>query len=61
MIKALEQEDGSIQISWDNEDPEEAVLNDWTQQEFLDCITNGVLTAFEQLEKMEFSGSQAEE
>ncbi len=61
MIKALEQEDGSIQISWDDEDPEEAVLSDWTEQEFLDCIADGVSTAFEQLEKMESSGSKAKE
>lgn len=61
MIKALEQEDGSIQISWDDEDPEEAVLGDWTEQELLDCITNGVSSAFEELEKMESSGSQQKE
>lgn len=38
MIKCVEREDGSFDISWDPNDPVESVLNTWTEQDFIDAI-----------------------
>ncbi len=38
MIKVEEREDGSFDISWDENDPQESILNTWTEQDFVDCI-----------------------
>lgn len=38
MIEVRELEDGALEISWDENDPVESKLNDWTEQDFIDCI-----------------------
>jgi hypothetical protein len=38
MIEVTEKEDGSFDISWDENDPTENILNTWTEQDFIDCI-----------------------
>ena len=38
MIEVKEKEDGSFDISWDENDPTESILNTWTEQDFIDCI-----------------------
>ena len=39
MIEVTEREDGSFDISWDENDPTESILNTWTEQDFIDCIS----------------------
>ena len=38
MIEVTQKEDGSFDISWDENDPTESILNTWTEQDFIDCI-----------------------
>jgi hypothetical protein len=38
MIEVTEKGDGSFDISWDENDPVESILNTWTEQDFIDCI-----------------------
>lgn len=38
MINVKEEDDGSLTISWDENDPIESILNDWTEEDFLNCI-----------------------
>ena len=38
MIECVENEDGSLTLTWDPDDPVESMLNDWTEQDFIDCI-----------------------
>ena len=40
MIDVKENEDGTFTISWDENDPEESIFNDWTEKDFIDAITN---------------------
>jgi hypothetical protein len=40
-IQVTEKEDGSFDISWDENDPTESILNTWTEQDFIDCIMDG--------------------
>lgn len=40
MIDCKENEDGSFTISWDSEDPEESIFNDWTEEDFTNAITD---------------------
>ena len=42
MIDVKENEDGSFDISWDENDPVESVLNTWTEQDFIDTIMNEI-------------------
>ena len=37
-IEVTENKDGSFDISWDENDPTESILNTWTEQDFIDCI-----------------------
>lgn len=37
-IQVTEEQDGSLTISWDENDPIESQLNSWTQQDFIDAI-----------------------
>jgi hypothetical protein len=39
MIECTEEQDGSFTISWDENDPVESILNTWTEQDFIDVIT----------------------
>ena len=36
MINVTENGDGSFTIEWDENDPQESILNDWTKQDFID-------------------------
>ncbi len=38
MIDCIENEDGSLTISWDENDPKESLFNTWSEQDFIDCI-----------------------
>ena len=42
MIEVKELEDGSLDISWDKNDPLESQLNHWTEQDFIDAIMKGL-------------------
>ena len=46
MIQVTEKENNSFEISWDENDPVESMMNTWTEQDFIDAITK-------QLEKLE--------
>jgi hypothetical protein len=37
-IDVTEQPDGSLTITWDPNDPEEAVLSTWTEEDFLETL-----------------------
>jgi hypothetical protein len=49
MIDVKEREDGSFDISWDENDPVESQLNHWTEQDFIDCIMEGCKRTLGQL------------
>jgi hypothetical protein len=38
MIEVRENEDGSFQIDWNPNDPVESIMNEWTEQDFIDAI-----------------------
>ena len=38
MIEVKEEQDGSFTISWDENDPVESMMNNWTESDFLDAI-----------------------
>jgi hypothetical protein len=38
MIEVKEETDGSLTISWDENDPVESQLNTWTEQDFINSI-----------------------
>lgn len=38
MIEVKEEKDGSFTISWDENDPIESKMNNWTEQDFIDAI-----------------------
>jgi hypothetical protein len=38
MIEVHENEDGSFQIDWNPNDPVESIMNEWTEQDFIDAI-----------------------
>ena len=40
MIECKEEDDGSLTISWDENDPTESILNDWTEEDFTKAITD---------------------
>ena len=40
MINVKQEEDGSFTISWDENDPQESILNTWTQEDFINAIQN---------------------
>lgn len=42
MIEVNEETDGSLTISWDENDPVESILNTWTEQDFIDAITKRI-------------------
>ena len=47
-IEVKELEDGTFEINWDENDPYESALNDWTEDMFLDFIMEGVRQAMTQ-------------
>ncbi len=38
MIEVHENEDGSFQITWDENDPIEKILNDFTEEDFIQAL-----------------------
>lgn len=38
MIDVKQEEDSSFTIYWDQNDPIESILNDWTEEDFIQCI-----------------------
>ena len=38
MIEVKELKDNSFEISWDENDPVESILNTWTESDFIDAI-----------------------
>jgi hypothetical protein len=38
MIEVHENEDGSFQIDWDENDPVESIMNDWTEEDFIQAL-----------------------
>ena len=42
MIDVKQNEDGSFDISWDENDPQESILNTWTEQNFIDAIMSQI-------------------
>jgi hypothetical protein len=38
MIEVKQLEDNSFEISWDEKDPVESIMNTWTESDFLDAI-----------------------
>ena len=40
MIECKEEDDGSLTISWDENDPYEKFLNDWTEEDFIKAIAD---------------------
>lgn len=39
MIEVNEREDGSLDISWDPNDPRESIFNAWSEEDFIKHIT----------------------
>jgi hypothetical protein len=40
MITVTQEDDNSLTINWDENDPRESILNTWTEQNFIDAIFN---------------------
>ena len=38
MIDVKQEEDGTLTISWDENDPQESILNTWTEEDFINAI-----------------------
>ena len=38
MIEVKENEDNSFTISWDSNNPQESILNTWTESDFIEVI-----------------------
>ena len=38
MIEVKEETDGSFTVYWDETDPVEKILNDWTEEDFVNVI-----------------------
>jgi hypothetical protein len=44
MIEVRENDDGSLQIDWDEKDPVESIMNDWTESDFIQAIKDHLET-----------------
>ena len=40
MINVKQENNGTFTISWDENDPQESILNTWTQEDFINAIEN---------------------
>ena len=40
MIDVKQEDNGTFTISWDENDPQESILNTWTQEDFINAIEN---------------------
>ena len=43
-IKVTERGDGSFDIDWDQNDPVESIMNDWTESDFIQAIKDHLET-----------------
>jgi hypothetical protein len=41
-IEVIEESDGSLTISWDENDPNESIFNDWSSEDFTNLIKKGL-------------------
>jgi hypothetical protein len=41
-IEVTPREDGSFDISWDENDPHESTMNTWTKEDFENAIVDGL-------------------
>ena len=41
-MEVKEKEDGSFEITWDPDDLVESVFNDWTEEDFTNCIMDAL-------------------
>jgi hypothetical protein len=46
-IEVTENNDGSFQISWDENDPIESMMNNWTDQDFIQAIMEQINASLE--------------
>lgn len=46
-IEVTENSDGSFTISWDHNDPQESIMNTWTEQDFIDTITEALTNSYD--------------
>lgn len=44
MIDVKQEDNGTFTISWDENDPQESILNTWTQEDFINAIQNKLNT-----------------
>jgi hypothetical protein len=44
MIEVQQNDDGSLQIDWDPKDPVESILNEWTEEDFIQAIKDHLET-----------------
>jgi len=44
MIDVKQEDDGSLTIYWDKNDPQESILNTWTQEDFINAIQDKLNT-----------------
>ena len=44
MIDVKQEDDGSLTIYWDENDPKESILNTWTQEDFINAIQDKLNT-----------------
>jgi len=40
MIDCTQNEDGTFTVSWDENDPQESIFNNWKEEDFINAITN---------------------
>jgi len=38
MVDCTQNEDGTFTITWDQNDPQESIFNDWTEKDFINAI-----------------------
>jgi hypothetical protein len=42
MIEVTQNEDGTFDISWDENDPKESIFNTWTEEDFVRAISQHI-------------------
>lgn len=56
-IDVKEEQDGSLTILWDENDPIESMLNDWTEQDFINVITERLTKVVKEHEQQQSNGN----
>lgn len=49
-INVTDNDDGTITLEWDENDPTECVFNDWTEDDFIRCFTYHARSVINELE-----------